>query len=119
MPKENILPQSVVVLGLESEARRSSRLKLQIPMFIRARDSQGEQFLELAKTLDISATGARIACPRPLNPGSLLTVTIPAPSLTSSALVPAGMPPIQCRVTRQQDAGDTFLIAVEFTNPIS
>jgi hypothetical protein len=117
MPKENISPQ-ITVLPLVTDGRRSSRLRLQIPLFIRARDSQGEQFLELGKTLDISANGAFIACPRPLSPGSLLTVPIPAPSITSSALVPAGMPPIQCRVTRQQEAGDTFLIALEFISPL-
>jgi PilZ domain len=118
MPKENILPEPVADLPLAQRARRSERLKLQIPLFIRARDSQGEPFLELAKTIDISGTGARIACPRSLTPGSLLTITIPAPSLSSSALVPAGMSPIQCKVTRQHEAGDVFLIALEFTNPI-
>jgi len=115
---ENILPQPVAVLPLKDEGRRVGRLNLQIPLFIRARDAQGEQFLELAKTLDISATGACIACPCSLRPGSLITVTVPAPSITSSALIPAGMPPIPCRVTRQQETGDVFLIGVEFIKPI-
>jgi hypothetical protein len=115
---ENILPQPMVVPPPKAEARRATRLNLQIPLFIRSRDVHGEPLLELAKTIDISATGARIACPRPLNPGSLLTITVPAPSITSSALVPAGMPPIQCKVKRQQEAGDAFMIGVEFTHPI-
>jgi hypothetical protein len=118
MPKENISARSVVVLPLKGEARGAVRLKLQIPLFIRAREVNGEQLLELAKTLDISATGACIACPHALSPGSRLTITVPAPSITSSALLPAGMPPIQCKVTRQQKAGDIFLLGVEFTKPI-
>jgi hypothetical protein len=118
MQKEDIFPQPIAVLPFENEGRRSVRLSLQVPLFIRARDSQGEPFLELAKTLDISATGACIASARPLSAGSLLTITIPAPSLTSSALVPAGMPPIQCKVTRQKEAGDVFIIGVKFTQPI-
>jgi hypothetical protein len=116
MHKEN--SQSIAVLPYENEARLAVRLNLQVPLFIRSRDAQGEPFLELGKTLDISATGACIACPRPLNPGSVLTLTVPAPSLTSSPLVPAGMPPIQCKVTRQQEAGDVFVIGVEFTKSI-
>jgi len=118
MPKENLLPRHVEILPLENEARRATRLRLQIPLFIRGRDAQGEAFLELAKTLDISATGACIACPRPLNTGCAVTLTIPAPSITSSALVPAGMAPIQCRVTRQHEAGDAFVIGVDFKEPI-
>ncbi len=74
--------------------------------------------MELAKTLDISAIGAFIACPKPLALEEIVTFTIPAPSITSSALVPAGMPPIQAKVKRQQAAGDVYLVGVEFLKPI-
>src|ERR1700740_2910731 len=101
------------------ERRRFQRLRLQLPLFIRGRDARGEQFLELAKTLDISALGAFITCPRALSMNEIITLTIPAPSITSSALVPAGMPPIQARIKRQQEAGDVYLVGVEFVKPIS
>jgi len=100
------------------ERRRFQRIRLQIPLFIRGRDVRGEQFLELAKTLDISALGAFITCPRALVVNDIITLTIPAPSITSSALVPAGMPPIQAKVKRQREAGDVHLIGVEFLKPI-
>jgi len=100
------------------ERRRFQRIRLQIPLFIRGRDAHGEQFLELAKTLDISALGAFMTCPRALVVNDIITLTIPAPSVTSSALVPAGMPPIQARVKRQQEAGDVHLVGVEFLKPI-
>ena len=87
-------------------------------MFIRAKDAYGEQFLELAKTLDISALGAFITSPRLLAMNEILTLTIPAPSITSSALIPGGMPPIQAKVRRQQEAGDVHLVGVEFLKPI-
>jgi hypothetical protein len=32
--------------------------------------------------------------------------------------LPAGMPPIHGKVTRQQEVGDVFVIGVEFTTPI-
>jgi hypothetical protein len=118
MQKENISHQTISLLAYENEARSSIRLNLQIPLFVRARDAEGESFLELAKTLNISATGTLVASPRPLNPGLLVTLTVPAPSLTTSALLPAGMPPIHGKVTRQQEVGDVFVIGVEFTTPI-
>ena len=106
------------MLPLDDERRHSQRIFLQVPLFIRGRDSQGEQFLELAKTLDISALGAFITCPRLLAVGDVITLTIPAPSITSTALVPAGMPPVQAKVKRHQEAGDIHLIGVEFLKPI-
>ncbi len=100
------------------ERRRFQRIHLQVPLFIRGKDTYGEQFLELAKTLDISANGAFLTSPRPLAINETVTLTIPAPSITSSALVPAGMPPIQAKVKRNQEAGDVHLVGVEFLKPI-
>src|SRR5271154_3124372 len=99
---ENVLHHKLSMSPLYEERRRFQRIHLQVPLFIRGRDAHGEQFLELAKTLDISGLGAFITCPRALAVNEVITLTIPAPSITSSALVPAGMPPIQARVKRQQ-----------------
>jgi hypothetical protein len=87
-------------------------------MFIRGKDAHGEQFLELAKTLDVSGLGAFLTCPRSLAVSEIITLTISVPSITSSGLIPAGMPPIQARVKRQQQAGDVYLVGVEFLKPI-
>lgn len=116
--KEDALHHRISMSPLDDERRRFQRIHLQIPMFVRGRDAHGEQFLELAKTLDISALGAFVTCPRPLSVNEIVTLTIPAPSITSSALVPAGMPPIQARVKRYQQAGDVYLVGVEFLKPI-
>jgi len=116
--RENAVHHKLGVPPLDDERRRVQRIHLQVPLFIRGRDAQGEQFMELAKTLDISALGAFITSPRPLSINGYVTLTIPAPSITSSGLVPAGMPPIQARVKRQQEAGDVYLAGVEFLKPI-
>jgi hypothetical protein len=117
--QENAVHQRVAVPPLDDERRRYQRIQLQIPLFIRGKDAQGEQFMELAKTLDISALGAFLASPRPLSINGFITLTIPSPSITSSGLVPAGMAPIQAKVRRQQEAGDVYLIGVEFLKPIA
>jgi c-di-GMP-binding flagellar brake protein YcgR len=116
--RENAAQQRVAVPPLDEERRRYQRIRLQVPLFIRGKDAQGDQFMELAKTLDISAIGAFLASPRPLTLGGFITLTIPAPSITSSGLVPAGMAPIQARIRRQQEAGDVYLVGVEFLKPI-
>lgn len=117
--RENAIQNGLAVTPFSDERRRFQRIRLQVPLFIRGKDAHGEQFVELAKTLDISGLGAFITSPRPLSVGGIVTLTIPAPSITSSALVPAGMPPIQARVKRQQEAGDIHLVGVEFLKPIA
>ena len=116
--REGLIQHRAGLSPLYNEHRRFQRINLQVPLFVRGKDAHGEQFLELAKTLDISALGAFITCPRRLVVNEIVTLTIPAPSITSSALVPAGMPPIQARVKRQQEAGDVHLVGVEFLKPI-
>jgi hypothetical protein len=82
-------------------------------MFVRGVDAAGVEFLDLTKTLDISATGAFLASPRLLRVDQLLNLTIPAPPSPSSTL-PAETPPIQARVRRHRAAGGIHLLGVEF-----
>ena len=97
-----------------AERRRSPRIRLQIPMFVRGVDAAGAEFLDLAKTLDISATGAFLATFRPLKAEHVVQLTIPAPPPSSSGNVPAATPPIPARVRRQQATGDLHLVGLEF-----
>lgn len=117
--RENLaIHHKAAMAPIYDERRRFQRISLQVPLFIRGKDAYGEQFVDLGKTLDISALGALVASPRPLAINDIVTLTIPAPSITSSALVPSGMPPIQARVKRQQEAGDVHLVGLEFLKPI-
>jgi hypothetical protein len=96
-----------------AERRRSQRIHVQIPMFVRGVDAAGIEFLDLTKTLDISSTGAYLASPRLLRAEQLLQLTIPAPPSPSSIL-PAELPPIQARVLRHRATGGIHLLGVEF-----
>ena len=44
--RENAIHQRVAV-PLDDERRRHQRIHLQIPLFVRGKDTQGEQFMEL------------------------------------------------------------------------
>jgi PilZ domain len=100
-----------------AERRRSQRIHVQIPMFVRGIDAAGTEFLDLTKTLDISATGAYLASTRSLRADQLLNLTIPAP-LSIASTLPAETPPIQARVKRHQDIGGVHLLGVEFVKAL-
>lgn len=109
---------AIAVSATVIERRNAQRIRLQVPLFIRGMDLQGEYFIELTKSINISSLGALIASPRSLPANGLVTLTIPAPSITSAALVPAGMEPIQARVKHQQCMGDLHLVGLEFQEPL-
>lgn len=97
-----------------SKQRRSPRIKLQVPVFLRGADASGVEFIELTKTLNISATGASIASTHILRPEQVVHLTIPTPSSTSSGLLPSETPPISARVLREEAVGDIRVFGVEF-----
>lgn len=101
-----------------SNLRRSPRIRLQMPVFLRATDAAGVEFIELTKTLNISATGACVASSHILRPDQIVHLTIPAPSSVNSGVVPNETPPITAKVLRQGSTGDMRLFGLEFLKPL-
>ena len=98
--------------------RRSPRIRLQVPVFVRGTDASGSEFIELTKTLDISAFGACIACQHLLRTNQKIHLTIPAPYPMSASFFPNETPPILARVLRMNRMGDTHLFGLEFFHPL-
>jgi PilZ domain len=97
------------------QRRRSPRIRLQVPVFLRAIDASGSEFIELTRTVNISANGACIASTRILRPDQIIHLTIPAPApASSSSLVPSETPPITAKVLRQDAVGELRLFGLEF-----
>lgn len=101
-----------------TERRRSPRIRLQVPVFLRGTDSASTDFLELTKTINIGSTGACVACSHALRTEQVVQLTIPAPSPSASGLVPAETPPLAARVRRLDSAGDLHLCGLEFLRPL-
>src|SRR5580700_8232358 len=101
-----------------TSTRRSSRIRLQIPVFLKGSDASGTEFVELTKTLNISATGACIASAHILRHDQVVHLTIPAPSPAPSSMVPSETPPISAKVLRQDVAGNMRLFGLEFLRPL-
>jgi len=99
-------------------SRTAPRIRLQIPVFVRGSDAAGLDFIELTKTLNISARGACVACTHHLRVNQVVQLTIPAPAPSSSGMVPSETPPIIARVKRQQDLGDLKVFGLEFLRPL-
>ena len=105
--------------GVETRSiRRSPRLRLQVPVFVRGTDASGSEFIELTKTLDISAFGACITCEHVLRANQKIHLTFPAPSPLSPSSLPHATPPILARVLRQNRVGDARLFGLEFFHPL-
>jgi hypothetical protein len=96
-----------------TERRQNQRIPVQIPMFLRGLDSSGKEFLDLAKTMNISASGALLTSSKRLQANELVNLTIPAPP-SESAMLPSNTPPIRARVLRQVSKDGTYLVGVEF-----
>jgi hypothetical protein len=101
-----------------SSTRRSSRIRLQIPVFLKGSDAAGTEFIELTKTLNISATGACIASTHMLRTDQMVQLTIPAPIPTASSLIPSETPPIMAKVLREEFLGEWRLFGLEFVRPL-
>ncbi len=105
-----------------SSTRRSPRIRLQVPLqvpvFVRGTDASGAEFIELTKTLNISANGACITSAHILRPDQTVHLTIPAPTPTSSSLIPSETPPIVAKVLRQEMVGEMRLFGLEFLHPL-
>jgi len=110
------LANAVAIVPLER--RRSRRIHLQIPIFVRALNHRDVEFLELTKTLDISDLGARLIGHLPLQKDEMISLTIPAPIPSSPEFGGVGTPPIQARVLRLEMGGDLEIAAVEFLHPL-
>jgi hypothetical protein len=100
------------------DRRRSSRIRLQVPLFLRGTDGAGAEFIDLTKSVNISSTGACVASRRNLSTDQILRITIPVASEPGFGTIPAETPPIQARVRRISDAGDASLIGLEFLKPL-
>jgi hypothetical protein len=62
----------------QKEQRKWARLQLAIPVFLRARDDNGKDFLEFATALNVSAGGALVVMRRSLPKSAAVSLEIPA-----------------------------------------
>jgi len=100
-----------------AERRGWDRLPISIPFFVRGKNSNGEEFLEFATALNLSAGGVLLATRRYLDPGSEITLEIPV-ALVNKAQLPRSISLLRATVLRCTADRQYFLLGLQFHEPL-
>lgn len=100
-----------------AERRDWDRLPISIPFFLRGRKGSGEEFLEFATALNLSAGGVLLAARRFLDPGTHVTLEVPV-ALVNKAQLPRSVSLLQAVVRRCIPDRQYYLLGLEFKEPL-
>jgi len=100
-----------------AERRGWDRLSISIPFFVRGKNSNGEEFLEFATALNLSAGGVLLATRRYLDPGTEITLEIPV-ALVNKAQLPRSVSLLRATVLRCTADRQYFLLGLQFREPL-
>lgn len=97
--------------------REWERLPISIPFFVRGRKESGEEFLEFATALNLSAGGVLLATRRYLEPGSKISLEVPV-ALVNKAQLPRSVSFLYAKVRRCAPDRQYFLLGLQFEEPL-
>ena len=100
-----------------AERRDWDRLPISIPFFVRGRKGSGEEFLEFATALNLSAGGVLLAARRFLEPGTQISLEIPV-ALVNKAQLPRSVSLLHATVLRCTADRQYFLLGLQFDEPL-
>jgi len=101
----------------KNERRKSERLPISIPFFMRSAKAGGNEFLDFATALNLSAGGVLLASRRCLDPGTTVKLEIPV-ALVNKAQLPRSTSLLQAEVLRCTPDRQYFLLGVQFDTPL-
>ena len=108
-----------VPLSVSSTERRDwYRLPLLIPFFVRGKNSNGEEFLESATALDISAGGALLATKHYVEPSTHISLAVPIALVQHKVHWPHSVSLIEATVLRCTRKRGYFLLGLQFPKPL-
>ncbi|MGA8877043.1 MAG: PilZ domain-containing protein [Candidatus Korobacteraceae bacterium] len=100
-----------------AERRGWDRLPISIPFFVRGKNPEGEEFLEFATALNLSAGGVLLATRRYLDPGTEISLEIPV-ALVNKAQLPRSVSLLRATVLRCTADRQYFLLGLQFHEPL-
>ena len=100
-----------------AERRDWDRLPISIPFFVRGRKGSGEEFLEFATALNLSAGGVLLATRRYLEPGTQISLEVPV-ALVNKAQLPRSVSLLHATVLRCTPDRQYFLLGLRFEEPL-
>ncbi|HZD32345.1 MAG TPA: PilZ domain-containing protein [Candidatus Angelobacter sp.] len=100
-----------------ADRRAWDRLPISIPFFVRGRKGSGEEFLEFATALNLSAGGVLLAARRYLDPGTEISLEVPI-ALVNKAQLPRSVSLLHATVLRCTPDRQYFLLGLQFQEPL-
>ena len=100
-----------------AERRDWDRLPISIPFFLRGKKYTGEEFLEFATALNLSAGGVLLAAKRYLDPGTQISLEVPI-ALVNKAQLPHSVSLLYATVLRCTPDRQYFLLGLQFEEPL-
>lgn len=101
------------------DARRSVRLQLAIPVFVRSKDGDGQDCLEFATALNISAVGALVAVRRSLPKAATISLEIPSIPIAPASGLPSSSRVLRAKAVWIAHLDDYHLLGLKFSRPLS
>jgi hypothetical protein len=102
----------------KKDERRSTRLQLAIPVFVRARDGAGKDSLEFATAVNISAGGALVVVRRSLPKSAVISLEIPSAPLGPIQGVKTTSRIMQAKAVWVTHLDDHHLLGLKFARPL-
>ena len=100
------------------ERRKNERIPLAVPVFVRAKDSEGKEFLEFATALNVSAGGALLATRRFLPPFTSIALEVPSAPLPRTRVLPRAVRQLRARLMRVTVVDGYQLWGLKFSSPL-
>ncbi len=103
---------------LGKEKRRWTRLKLAIPVFIRAQNEDGREALEFATAVNVSAGGTLLVVRRSLTKASWVTLEIPSAPIAPVHGMPVAARAMRAKAIWVKHLDDYHLLGLKFAHPL-
>lgn len=112
------LPSSILSSPVRRERRKSQRLPIAIPVFLRGLDGRGKAFIEFASAVNVSAGGMLVAVRRILPVASRLSLEIPSAPVPASDCLPVSTRLFKVKVLRAATFHDCQYVALKFARSV-
>lgn len=101
------------------DARKSVRLQIAIPIFVRSRDESGKDSLEFATAINISAGGALVVVRRSVPKAAVISLEIPSVPIAPASGIPTPARVLQAKAVWIAHLDDYHLLGLKFMRPLS
>lgn len=100
------------------ERRRSERLPVGIPVFVRGLDKAKQPFVEFTTAWNISSHGALVATERYLPPSTPVSLHVPSVPLSPNTVVPARAQTLSATAVSVRQNEHMYLTGLKFSKPL-